>query len=405
MFDFTQHEPLVIPDRIQNTALLISLLVDMYDSSGNTEYLQHAGGFADWLICTSQSPDGVFRSDGRIHYTCVIYIAKAILELALAEKDCPVPGVNRRYQDHYGSVRKAVDELVSALDDIDTEGEPTLEDGMLACSALQIGMFALTLPEAERKPYVEAAQRVMRIHACLEQQLIPDCRCNGASLRYWESQYDVMVMANMLNSPHGWSAWTAYAHYYLYLLTGEKKHLLSLMNCLGSCGQLMTLDGTLRWAYCSQPYIQAQTLVPDYEKPVGELGFRGKYEPREYGESYIDMISGWYRTGEQKLVGGYENCPLYMKEETLHVDNQGGCCDNDVHEIFKCIEETVLEKAFVHENEDGSLLTYGCIARWEKGNIRIHPAENVKELVVHISGTTTKMQKRTEDTPYFIVRS
>ena len=66
----------------------------------------------------------------------------------------------------------------------------------------------------------------MEIHACLEQQIIPDCRCNGASLRYWESQYDVMVMGNMLNSPHGWSAWTAYAHYYLYLLTKKKDRRL-----------------------------------------------------------------------------------------------------------------------------------------------------------------------------------
>lgn len=45
------------------------------------------------------------------------------------------------------------------------------------------------------------------------------------------------------------------------------------------------------------------------------------------------------------------------------MDNQGGCCDNDVHEIFKCIEECVLRKAFIYENEDGSFLTYGCIAK------------------------------------------
>lgn len=49
-----------------------------------------------------------------------------------------------------------------------------------------------------------------------------------------------------------------------------------------------------------------------------------------------------------------------MEDETLEVDTQGGCCDNDVHEIFKCMEETVLKKAFLHEAENGDLLCYSC---------------------------------------------
>ena len=373
MFDFENHKPIVIPERIQNTALLISLLVDMYEATGERKYLSDAAGFADWLIDTKQGVDGVYRKDGRIHYTCVIYIAKAMLELALAE------GIENNR--HYLSAKQAVDELAASLDDIDTEGEATLEDGMISCSALQIGMFALTLPEPERGRYVAAAEKMMAIHACLEQQLIPDCRCNGASLRYWESQYDVMVMGNMLNSPHGWSAWTAYGHYYLYLLTKKKKYLVRLMNCMGSCAQLMTPEGELRWAYCAQPYVRARTLLPDFGKPVGEQGFRGRYEERVYGESYIPMISGWYRTGEQKLVGGYEWCPLFLEKETLHVDNQGGCCDNDVHEIFKCMEEPVLNKAFAHRNEDGSFLTYGCTVRQTENGVCIVPCQETAQII------------------------
>jgi hypothetical protein len=300
MFDFAAYRPIVIPERIQNTALLISLLVDMYEATSDEKYLVDAAGFADWLIETKQGEDGVYRKENRIHYTCVIYIAKAVLELALAEKDYD----GQRYIRHYASAKRAVDELVASLDNIDTEGEATLEDGMISCSALQIGMFALTLPETQRQPYIEAAERLMEIHACLEQSIIPDCRCNGASLRYWESQYDVMVMANMLNSPHGWSAWTAYAHYYLYLLTRRKTYLVSLMNCLGSCVQLMTLDGELRWGYCAQPYVKAKTLLPGRDRPLPGEGYRGQYKEKVYGESYIPMISDWYRTGEQKLVGG-----------------------------------------------------------------------------------------------------
>lgn len=373
MFDFEKYKPIVIPERIQNTALLISLLVDMYEATGDEAHLRHAAAFADWMIDTKQDDKGVYRKDGRIHYTCVIYIAKAMLELALAE------GIENNR--HYLSAKRAVDDLVASLDDIDTEGESTLEDGMISCSALQIGMFALTLPEEERTPYIRAAEKMMDIHACLEQQIIPDCRCNGASLRYWESQYDVMVMGNMLNSPHGWSAWTAYAHYYLYLLTKKKKYLVSLMNCMGSCAQLMTPEGELRWGYCAQPYVVAQTLIPDNTQPVGENSFRGKYEERVYGENYIPMISGWYRTGEQKIVGGYAWCPLFLEQETLYVDNQGGCCDNDVHEIFKCMEETVLGKAFAHKNEDGSFLTYGCTVVQEESEIRIVPYQKTAQII------------------------
>ncbi len=49
---------------------------------------------------------------------------------------------------------------------------------------------------------------------------------------------------NFINSPYGWSAWTAYVKYYLYLLTGRERYLLELFNCLGACVQLMDGQGT-----------------------------------------------------------------------------------------------------------------------------------------------------------------
>ena len=193
--------------------------------------------------------------------------------------------------------------------------------------------------------------------------MIPDCRCNGASLRYWEAQYDVMLRINMMNSPHGWSGWTGYAKYYLYLLTGKKEYLVDLLNLMGSCVQLVDESGELRWSYCSQPYIKGRMFVPDVEKPVkdgyrfvesDETAYRGKYVASELCEGYIPMISGWYRVGEQKVVGGYEFCPLIMDGyQDEKADRQGGCCDNDVHEIFKCMEETVLGKQLLRTVAEG----------------------------------------------------
>ncbi|MEE1048062.1 MAG: hypothetical protein U0M60_11655 [Clostridia bacterium] len=395
MFDFEKCEPIVIPSRIQNTALLISLLTDMYEANPdqNLKYLELASRFGDWIMQTQDSA-GVYRNKN-IHYTCVIYIAKAMLELAFAERTCEK--LKDKYVKHYESAGQAVDELVLNLDNIDTEGELTLEDGMISCSALQIAMYALTLPVNKREKYKKAAEYMIKIHSCLEQQLIPDCRMNGASLRYWESQYDVMLRCNMLNSPHGWTGWTAYAHYYLYMLTGKKNYLLSLMNTLGSCAQLISSDGKLRWGFCAQPYVKVErALVPDVSKPVKdgyafvdlkEPAYRGIYKMQEIGEQYIEMISGWYRTGEQRVNGGYEFCPLELGNEILNVDNQGGCCDNDVHEVFKCIEECVLRKAYVYQNEDNSFLAYGVKAELKNGELNLELSENVEMVIYNLKSS------------------
>ncbi len=141
----------------------------------------------------------------------------------------------------------------------------TFEDGMMSCSALQLGMFALLQRDAaERKKYTEAAAAYLEQHNSLTQLLIPDSRMNNATLRFWESQYDVMVYPNMMNSPHGWSAWRIYATYYLYLLTGEAQYLRMTMNALGSSLQVVdTQSGRLRWAFVADPYIEAKVFVPD----------------------------------------------------------------------------------------------------------------------------------------------
>lgn len=369
MFSFDQAKPLIIPHRIQNTALFISLLVDLYetDKENNIKYLSLASLYGDYVI-GNQADDGSYRSR-RVHYTCVIYIAKSLLDLALAEKDSNDEQLIKSSKKHYASVKKAIDELVLHLDNIDTEGELTFEDGMISCSALQIAQFALTLDIKDRKPYVDAAEKMLALHACLEQRHSPDCRTNGCSLRFWESQYDVIVLGNTFNSPHGWTAWTVYAQYYLYMLTGKKQYLLSLINTISACTQLLSLDGTLRWAFFPQPYVKLPKLYPDYSSPVKD-GYsyttyskptnRGKIVDCEFSEEYVDMISDWYRTGEQKVSGGYKYCMLYLPDGMRCVDNQGGCCDNDVHEIFKCLEETVFRKAFLYQNEDGSFTTSGC---------------------------------------------
>ena len=353
--------------RIQNTSCMASLLADIYSVVNDTLYLARASRLCDFLI-SKQDPKGAYRSGGRVHYTSVVYIAKSILEVCQYEKML-ADGNNiwkQRYDRHFASAKRAVDELATSLDNIETEGEMTYEDGMIACSYTQISMMAtLTDDKAERKRYINAAEYLRKGHRCLSQLIIPDSRMNGGSLRYWESQYDILSFPNMMSSPHGWSAWRIYGLYYLYLLNGNPDLIEQVYNALGSCVQLIDeKSGILRWAFCVDPYLmgdqslasRAGKLSHDEMRGGGLLvkdplhagsENRGVRIDTPVGEEYIDMISGWYKAAPSTWVTGYW-------------EPDGGCCDNDVHEIFKCLEETVLTSAFVAELSDGTIRPYNC---------------------------------------------
>ena len=393
MFNFEQGKPIIIPSRIQNTAALISLLTDLYEADPvhNEQYLDYADQMAEDLM-SRQTPDGAYRKEDH-HYTSVIYIAKSMLELSLCEKQLGSRSAKymARYERHYASAKRAVYDLVKLRERIGTEGEHTLEDGMITCSALQIAYFALTLEETEREPFIEAAEYLMSIHRCLEDRCSPDCRTRGATLRFWEAQYDVLIRGNMLNAPHGWTSWKNYATYYLYLLTGKEAYLQDTINTMGACLQMIDENENLRWAFIKDPYIKAKVWVPDEAKPVTDgyesvpediqPAYRGKFEVQTFGETYIDMISGWYRVGEQKITGGYRSCPLIYEDGNIEVDNQGGACDNDVHEHFKCLEETLLKKAFVIIDEKAR--GYNCCVEKEGQCFCVTPFEECAYLHVN----------------------
>lgn len=401
VFDFNNCRPKLITERVQNVASIIGILVSRYNSNP-VKYknaLVEASRFADWLM-TRQKSDGAYYRDN-IHYTCVIYPAKSMLELVSAEREL---GQSDDYfkvaaERHYDSAARAVEDLVNRLEDIGTEGEHTLEDGMISCSCLQIACYALTLPENQRKKYIEAAEHMLAVHRCLEHQISPDCRVRGTTVRYWEAQYDITLRKNFITSPHGWSAWLSYALYYLYLLTGKEEYMTQFMDAIGACAQLLGLDGNLRWAFAVDPYIYTdQCLVPDEAQPIKdayesvkteERAFRGKFTEKTFGEQYIDMVSGWYRTGsEQKVTGGHYTCSLILEDKILKVDRQGGCCDNDVHEIFKCIEETVLKKAFILERENDSLICWNCSVTRTDSGISVIPFEPIEHIHTNLLNKT-----------------
>lgn len=366
VYDTEKMQPSSWQNRIQNHACWASMEVARYRATGNIRALEFAASLADFLA-TKQSDDGAYRN-GRTHYTCVVYIAKSIMEVMAAERPLAAGDAawKARFERHSASVGRAVDELARKLDDIDTEGEATYEDGMIACEYSQLAMYALLQGDpATRRRYLDAAQAVAAGHRCLSQILIPDCRMNGGSLRYWESQYDIMTSPDMMCSPHGWSAFRLYGLWYLYQLTGEKEYLRQAMNGLSSCVQLIDFKtGDLRWAFVPDPCVHATVFEknPDGTPP-------GRFVNRVIGEQYMPMISDWYRAKPNTFVNGY-----------LGMDSgrqTGGSCDNDVHEIFKCLGEIALTSAYVVENADGTLETWNCTAVRDGTTIRVTPAESV----------------------------
>ncbi|PSL47330.1 hypothetical protein CLV51_102176 [Chitinophaga niastensis] len=351
--------------RIQNHSTTIGILVDKYKSSGNIADLEAAATLADWIIQHSQSADGAYRN-GHTHYTSVIYVAKSIMELMVEEKKRAA--WKERYSRHYASVKRAIDQLMGGMSVIDTEGELTLEDGMISCTALQIGAFALLQDnETEKKRYTAMMLRFLDTHNCLTQLVKPDSRQRGGTLRFWEAQYDVMLANNMFSSPHGWTAWRIYATYYAYLLTGEEKWLVQTMNALGSSAQLIDFKtGDLRWAFVGDPYINTLQSSANFPNTSADKynnnQFKteeGTFRPIVIGEQYVPMVADWFHANSS---------------------------DNDVHEIFKCLEEVALAAAYVLQRKDGSLLTYNCHAQLLQGVLSVTPAEaTVKKVNINLN--------------------
>ncbi len=373
MFDVEKAKPAIHEWRIQNVYYMISLLVDVYQADGKIADLELAARLADWLIEHHQSEAGAYVSGHGIHYTCVAYGAKSMLELVAAERMLADDPLWKQHAErHYASAKAAVDDLARQLDDIGTEGQPTYEDGMISCSATQLAMMALfTNDPDEREKYQAAAEYMFNGHRCLDQMLIPDCRMREGSLRFWEAQYDVMLpdpneeggnnIGNMMNSPHGWTAWRIPGFWYMYQLTGDETWLQRAMDSLGACVQLLDgATGKLRWAFVQDPYIDADVLVQDPDDPANPAGMR---EHRIIGEQYVEMISHFYHPPLNEVTGGHWGV--------------GGSCDNDVHEVFKALEEVALTAAYVVERKSGEIVGYNCRVERNGDTLVVTPAEAI----------------------------
>lgn len=361
IFDRKNGSPYKYHWRIQNVSSTIGMLADRYLAFGNPEDLDLGERMAEYLM-KCQRGDGAYMNS-HTDYTSVIYPAKSLLEFADAERTA---GREKQAARLEASAKRAIDHLATADGDLETEGQMTYEGGMISCSALQLGELALRSKDVrDRRRYTEAMLRLLDGHDCLTQLRVPDGRRRGGTMRFWEAQYDVFMLPNMISSPHGWSAWRAYATYYAYLLTGKERWLRETFDAASAFASLIDhKSGDLNWAFVVDPYVRAlQVCEPDsnftadddtYGNPHPEL-----YPNRKIvvGEQYVPMIADW-----QTIVSS----------------------DNDVHECFKFIAEAVLCNAFLVERPDGSFVAYNCNVAKEGKNLLVTAGEpQIKNLHVN----------------------
>lgn len=352
VFDRTTGRPYKYQNRIQNVSSTIGMLADRYMAYGNTADLDLGERMAGYLMSCQQA-DGAYMNE-HTDYTSVIYPAKSLLELADAER---AAGRKRQAARLEASARRAIDRLAAIDGDFETEGQMTYEDGMVSCSALQLGELALRSKNVkDRRRYTDAMLKLLDGHDCLTQLRVPDGRRRGGTMRFWEAQYDVFMLPNMISSPHGWSAWRAYATYYAYLLTGEERWLRETFDAASAFAALIDhRSGDLSWAFVVDPYIQAlQVCEPDTTHTADDDTY-GNPHPELYpnrhvtiGEQYVPMIADW-----QTIVSS----------------------DNDVHECFKFIAEAVLCNAFIVERPDGSIAAYNCRAERHDDTLHVTASE------------------------------
>lgn len=358
--------------RIQDTAIWASILADRYAVMGDTDALLQASRLCDYLLST-QLEDGAYHATHgktRTHYTSVIYLAKSILEVMDEERKLAAaePAWRARYDRHAVSVRRAIANLAEKRDDIQTEGEQTFEDGMVSCSILQLALYALKTPDkAFAAQCAAAAESLWRLHRCLTMSESPDARVTGATIRYWETQYTICLMANCLNSPCGWTAWKLYANHYLYLLTGKECYLTQYFDGLGACLQLFDREtGRLRWGFTPTPAFHARHAAKAPEGSPKEFVWKEGW----FGEQYLEQISDWNRRD-----------PIWRKKWGI---------DNFVHEIVKCMEEGAYRTGYLHQRDDGTLLAYGGEAETAPdGTLSLRPEEPPLRLVVRLARPAT----------------
>ncbi|MDD6032106.1 MAG: hypothetical protein PUC47_01260 [Oscillospiraceae bacterium] len=194
----------------QQEVFLLEQFADYYDLTGDARILEDLEGLALHFIHDHMRGDG-----------CVICQNSADgIQVDYCTVHTPITGLIRAMEvlksgGHAAAaetIRQAALRLADYICDrgfgFPTEGEPCTEDGSMACIA--VSLFRAYLHLQPKAAYLEVAEKILDAHSMLE-MTAPDCRMNGSSIRFWETQYESRDWGPSINAGHGWTIWMAEA--------------------------------------------------------------------------------------------------------------------------------------------------------------------------------------------------
>lgn len=208
----------------QHEAFLMEQLVDYYRLTGERGILLEAYRLAEHFVKEHMEDSGCVvcqnEPDGAAVDYCTVHVPVYGLILvgkAMEEVDREKAEFLLKYAE------KLADYVCRRGLSFPTEGEPCTEDGSMSCSALTLLLAYGRLNPKEK--YVKEAKRILKLHEMLE-LAGTDCRMNGSSLRFWETQYETRDWGPSINAGHGWTIWTSSARILLALVDREFESLL-----------------------------------------------------------------------------------------------------------------------------------------------------------------------------------
>lgn len=370
LYDYKRHQmKYAATMRIQDTACMAALMAFKYKLSNELRYLEYARYLGDFMLGLQHEDGGYYAQRTAlksVHYTSVTYLGAYMFFLGTVES-C-TSGFEEAGRKHIESAIKSFQDLLVRGEDIETEGESTFEDGMITCSIHQLSLWALNVDdEVLRYKIITECERLFEKHLCLSQDYVPDSRMNGATLRFWESQYALSIFSDFFDSPCGWSAWRSYGAWNLYILTKNKKYFYAVLNNIRACMQLIDNEtGVLRWGFTPDPYIITDAFLPSSDG--------GEVKNIRIGEQYLEMTSSWHRS-----------IPFPRAKWGI---------DNLVHECFKAYSEIYLQNAVVVYDEE--IICMNCNAVFFDGILEVRSVGNTVQRIYFDlpGGTLVKMQGR-----------
>ncbi len=321
--------PLAYPDRIQNQAFALDLCREMYYLDQNNIWLERGETLVRDLLARQGIDGGLYAHNGRQHYSSVIYPLRSMHEFAqaLAHEDQLKNEIEL-------CVERGMADLFRRQEDIGTEGAPCYEDGAIACTSLQLAYWAFTKQKSE---YAQAAKKIIAGHECLE-WFSPNSKTNGATVRFWETFWAI-GWHNTLSTPHGWSAWTGEAYYFIYLATGDTDYLRKFLNNLSAC--LSLIDVRMSSVYfCFTP------------------------------ESYV------YDTASKQWSG-----ERYLDMALTDTIEEGG---RETYEIIKLLTDFMLDKAYLYV-EDNQIKAINAEIQIHNNDIEVMPGKNIKTIYRNVN--------------------